>query len=97
MRVTFRLSPLVAVAVASRQWQEGQHLAELPDGGVEIAIDFDNVGEAVRWALSFGTEAVVVAPPLVVAAARETVERLAAAYVIYPALSLVDAGSQARA
>jgi len=89
MRVTFRVSPLIAAAVASRQWQDNQELAELPNGGIELTIDFDDVNEAVRWALSFGTEAIIVAPPRAVAAARDTVERLAAAYAGDATLALV--------
>jgi predicted DNA-binding transcriptional regulator YafY len=71
--VTIRVSPVVAAAVGSRTWQREQRVKPLPDGGAEVTLSFDDLGEAVRFALGFGTEAVVVAPPEAVALARETV------------------------
>jgi predicted DNA-binding transcriptional regulator YafY len=78
--VTIRLSPVIAAAVGSRSWQREQRVSSLAGGGAEITLTFEDLGEAVRFALGFGTEAVVVAPPEAVALARETVARIARAY-----------------
>mgnify|MGYP001332725746 CR=1 FL=1 len=78
--VTFQLSATVAPAVSSRQWQRAQKVRDLDDGGAEITLSFEDLAEAVRWALSFGAEAAIVAPPEAVNLARETIERVAALY-----------------
>jgi predicted DNA-binding transcriptional regulator YafY len=78
--VTIRLSPVVAAAVTSVIWQSGQRVARWPDGSAEITLAFEDLGEAVRWSLRFGAEAIVIAPPEAVAFARETVDGIARAY-----------------
>jgi len=78
--VTIRVSALVAAAVGARSWQAGQRIDRLADGGADITLAFDDLGEAVRWSLSFGSEARIVAPAEAVEAARETVGALGRAY-----------------
>ncbi len=78
--VTIRVSALIAAAVGSRTWQREQRVLQLPDGGAEITMSFEDLNEAVRFALGFGTEAVVLSPPEAVALARETVAKIARAY-----------------
>lgn len=78
--VTFAVTPLVCAAVCSRQWQKDQRVLSKTDRGAEITLTFADLGEAVRWALQFGPEVTVVAPPHAVAYARQTVERIAGAY-----------------
>ena len=80
LETTFRLSSVVAAAVTARTWQPGQRISALPDGSAEITLSFDDVGESVRWALSFGPEAIVIGPPEAVAFARQMVERISSAY-----------------
>jgi predicted DNA-binding transcriptional regulator YafY len=77
---TFRLSPVVVATVMARTWQPEQRIVPLADGGAEITLSFDDAGEAVRWALSFGAEAVVIGPPEAVALARQMVDRIVSAY-----------------
>ncbi|MHB8147361.1 MAG: helix-turn-helix transcriptional regulator [Vulcanimicrobiaceae bacterium] len=78
--VTIRLSPVIAASVTARKWQQNQRIAARPDGSAEITLAFDDLGEAVRWALSFGAEAVVVAPPEAIAFAQDTIARIERAY-----------------
>lgn len=78
--VTIGLSAVVAAAVGSRAWQPEQRVNHLPDGSAEITLSFEDLNEAVRFALGFGAEAVVVSPPEAAALARETVARVARAY-----------------
>jgi predicted DNA-binding transcriptional regulator YafY len=78
--VTIRFAPSVAAAVTSRTWQDGQRIAVLPDGGAELTLAFDDLGEAVRWSLGFAPNAVIVAPPDAVVLARDTIEYVASAY-----------------
>jgi predicted DNA-binding transcriptional regulator YafY len=78
--VTIRVAAVAAAAVRSRAWGDDQRIEPLEDGGLEVTLGFCDLGEAVRWALSFGDAAMVVAPPQAVALARHTIERLADAY-----------------
>lgn len=78
--VTIRASPPVAAAIGSRIWQQGQRVTQVAGGETEITLAFDDLGEAVRWALSFGPDAIIVAPPEAVALARGTIERIGRAY-----------------
>ncbi len=80
IEVTIRVSALVAAAVGSRTWQRDQRIKRLPDGSAEITLSFEDLNEAVRFALGFGTEAVVISPPEAIALARETVAAIARAY-----------------
>ncbi|MGB6518520.1 MAG: WYL domain-containing protein [Candidatus Cybelea sp.] len=80
--VTVALSALIAVAVGARTWQQGQRFTFTPDGGAQITLRFEDLSEAVRWALQFGTEATVVGPPEAVLLALETAARIAQAYAL---------------
>ncbi len=78
--VTFALTAQVAASVCSRVWQRDQRIARSGDGSAEITLAFADLAEAVRWALQFGTAAMIVAPPEAVALAGETARRIAEAY-----------------
>jgi predicted DNA-binding transcriptional regulator YafY len=78
--VTVEFSPIVAASATCRRWQEQQQVVDLPGGGARITVQVGDLGEAVRWALGFGPEARVVAPPSAVALARAMLDRLHDAY-----------------
>ncbi len=78
--VTVGLSPAVAASATCRVWQSRQRTVEHDDGSAEITLTVSDPAEAVRWALGFGPEARVLAPPSVVAMARELVAVMARAY-----------------
>jgi predicted DNA-binding transcriptional regulator YafY len=80
LEVTVRLSAVVAASVTSRSWQDAQRTVQRPDGSADISLTFGDLGEAVRWALSFGSGAVIIGPAEAVAFARETIDRLARIY-----------------
>ena len=84
LEVTVRVAATIAAAVSAREWQPEQRIERLADGSAAIVLRFDDQGEAVRWALQFGAEAVIVAPPEVAAAARETAECIAKNYATIP-------------
>jgi predicted DNA-binding transcriptional regulator YafY len=84
--VTIRVSPVIAATVTARQWQRTQRVVPRPDGSADVTISVEDIGEAVRWALSFGSEAVVVAPPEAVVAAHETATCIASAHAASNAL-----------
>jgi predicted DNA-binding transcriptional regulator YafY len=76
--VTFSKS--VAKAAASREWQRGQRVCTNRDGSVTISLTIDDVDEVIRWALSYGDDAWVSAPPAAVAKAKGLVERVRQRY-----------------
>ena len=76
--VTF--SKAVAKAAASREWQRGQRLRSNADGSVTISLTVDDVDEVIRWALSYGDDAWISAPPAAVAKAKGLVQRVRQRY-----------------
>jgi predicted DNA-binding transcriptional regulator YafY len=78
--VTVRLSPVVAVSATSRRWQQNQSIERRRDGSADITLTVNDIEEVVRWSLSFGAEARVIAPPRAVTIARRTIEAISASY-----------------
>lgn len=78
--VTMRVNHSIAAAVGARTWQRGQRFEMLPDGGAELTMHFGDLNEAVRFALGFGTEAIITAPAEAVELARDAAERIARSY-----------------
>jgi predicted DNA-binding transcriptional regulator YafY len=78
--VTVELSPLIATSAISRSWQKGQRVQRHSDGSASITFEVSDAAEIVRWALGFGAQACVVAPPAAVQLARETIEQIAVRY-----------------
>lgn len=78
--VTICVSSLIAAAVGARTWQEGQRFSRDADGDGHLTLRFDDLAEAVRFSLSFGTEATIIAPPEAVELARETAGTIVASY-----------------
>lgn len=78
VEVTF--SKALATTAASRKWQHSQEVRNNRDGTVTIVLAVDDVDEVVRWALGFGDEAWISAPPAVVTRAKETVARIRRRY-----------------
>jgi predicted DNA-binding transcriptional regulator YafY len=78
--VDITLSAAVAASATSRVWQEAQRARSNRDGTVTISFSVDDVDEVVRWALGYGDEAWISAPPSVVARAREMLAEMQRRY-----------------
>ena len=50
------------------------------DGSASVTLPAYDLGEAIRWAMAFGAEARVVAPPEAVRLAAESAKKLAERY-----------------
>jgi predicted DNA-binding transcriptional regulator YafY len=79
-RVVLRFSPQVADRIREREWHESQELRDLAGGGVELQLRLGALTEAEQWALSWGAEVEVVAPPELRRSVTRTVARLTEIY-----------------
>jgi predicted DNA-binding transcriptional regulator YafY len=78
--VTIALSATIAEAVIGREWQRSQRALRKPDGTATLTLAVYDLAEAVRWALGFGAQARIVAPPEAVVLARNLSLDVAALY-----------------
>lgn len=78
--VDVMLSKELAPSATSRNWQAAQTVRKNRDGTVTVSFTVDDVDEVLRWALSFGDEAWIVAPPAAVSRARELAGRITKRY-----------------
>ncbi len=76
--VTF--SKALAQTATSRKWQAAQETIENSDGTATLRFTVDDVDEVIRWAMSYGCEAWVSAPPDAVARASEIADAIVARY-----------------
>jgi proteasome accessory factor B len=83
--VLLRFSPAVAGRVKENTWHPSQRLAELPDGGCELALRVGGTREVRTWVLSWGADVEVLAPESlreeVLAHARRLLDRAARAHM----------------
>jgi len=70
----------MAAWVAEVRWHPKQKLTPLPDGELELELPAGSLFEARRFVLSFGREAIALAPPSLVEALRAETSEMAAAY-----------------
>lgn len=75
--VRVRFTPQVADYIREKRWHASQQLKELPDGGVELRLRLSSLVEIERWILSWGGEAIPLAPPELVASIGRAARRLA--------------------
>jgi proteasome accessory factor B len=62
VEVRLRFDPVVADRVKESVWHRTQQLADLPDGGVEMAVQVAGIIEIRPWILSWGNQVEVLAP-----------------------------------
>ncbi len=79
-RVSVWISPAIAPSATSRVWQRQQEIEMHEDGSATMTFTVSDAGEVIRWALGFGAEAKIVAPPSAVTRARETSREILALY-----------------
>ena len=74
------VSARFAQTATSRRWQTDQRVVQHDDGTATLCFSVGDIDEAIRWALGFGDEAWVSAPPAAVDRAREIVVPIAKRY-----------------
>jgi proteasome accessory factor B len=79
-KVVIRFSADAAHRVKERFWHESQETRELPDGGIELTLQVDDLDEVVRWVVTWGDQARAIAPKELVARVRTLVNRLTKHY-----------------
>ncbi|MDD3180938.1 MAG: WYL domain-containing protein [Opitutaceae bacterium] len=79
-RVAIRFSADVADRIKERFWHESQETRDLPDGGLEMKLQLDNLDEVERWVITWGDDARAVAPGELVDRIRERIRQLAKHY-----------------
>lgn len=79
-RVAVTVSKRFAHTAASRCWQQAQTLAHNADGTVTMTFSVGDPDEVIRWALGYGAEAWISAPPAAVARAKALARDIAARY-----------------
>jgi predicted DNA-binding transcriptional regulator YafY len=79
-RVSVWISPAIAPSATSRVWQAQQEVELHDDGSATMTFTVSDAGEIVRWALGFGAEAKIIAPPSAVEQARAIAQSIAESY-----------------
>ncbi len=79
-RIEVTVSERFARTAASRQWQEAQTVVHNGDGSVIMIFEVGDPDEVIRWALGYGAEAWISAPPSAVARAKNLAADIAARY-----------------
>ena len=62
VQVSIRFSPLKAQFIRERRWHPSQRIEENPDGSLVLHLKTASLVEVKYWALSFGSDAEVLAP-----------------------------------
>ena len=75
--VTVRFNGKVADYIREKRWHASQELRELRDGGVELRLRLSSLVEVERWILSWGGDAVAVAPAELVQAVKAAAAAIA--------------------
>ncbi|HLI96367.1 MAG TPA: WYL domain-containing protein [Candidatus Baltobacteraceae bacterium] len=79
-RVSVWISPAMAPSATSRVWQRNQQIEMHKDSSATMTFTVSDAGEAIRWALGFGSEAKVVAPPSALEQARRLAQNILDSY-----------------
>jgi len=80
VEVTVRFSPIVAKAARRARVAPQRRVEERPSGEIDVVYAVAEPLEIVRWSLSWGGEAEVIAPDEARISARELVQRIAGRY-----------------
>jgi proteasome accessory factor B len=78
--VRIRFTGWAAQIVRERAWHASQRLTELEDGGVALELRLSSLVEVERWVLSFGVNALVLEPEVLVKAMRSRVAAMKKMY-----------------
>lgn len=78
--VVIRFNAFAAEFIREKRWHPSQVMTDLKGGGVELRLKLSSLIEVQRWVLSWGSNAVVVRPPELIALIREEARRVLAGY-----------------
>jgi predicted DNA-binding transcriptional regulator YafY len=78
--VVIRFNAFAADFIREKRWHPSQVMTDLKGGGVELRLKLSSLIEVQRWVLSWGSNAVVVRPPELIALIREEARRVLAGY-----------------
>ena len=73
-------SKALAETATSRKWQAAQETINNRDGTATLRLTVDDIDEVIRWAMSYGGEAWISAPPDAVTRAKEIADAIVARY-----------------
>ena len=76
-QVRIRFDDRVADYIREKRWHPSQQIEELEDGRLELRLVLSSLTEVHRWVLSWGGQAIPLAPPALVEMVRTAAERLA--------------------
>jgi predicted DNA-binding transcriptional regulator YafY len=76
-QVCIRFDDRVADYIREKRWHPSQQIEELEDGRLELRLVLSSLTEVHRWILSWGGQAIPLAPPALVEMVRGAAERLA--------------------
>jgi predicted DNA-binding transcriptional regulator YafY len=79
-KVTVEFDAAAAADLRQRKVHPTQRLGVSADGRVRLSMTVGDLGEVLRWVLGYGSAAVVIEPPELVAEVRRTLERTLAKY-----------------
>ena len=77
--VVIRFEPHAADYIREKRWHPSQQLRELRGGGVELRMKLSSLAEVERWILSWGGQAMAMAPKELVKGVRAAAARIARA------------------
>ncbi len=78
--VVIRFNAFAAEFIREKRWHPSQLMKNRPDGGVELHLKLSSLIEVQRWVLSWGSNALVIAPQELATLVREEAKRVASAY-----------------
>jgi predicted DNA-binding transcriptional regulator YafY len=74
--VVIRFDEFAAGYIREKRWHASQQIRELPEGGLELRLKLSSLGEVERWLLGWGSHAVVLSPPQLIASMRHSAEAI---------------------
>lgn len=80
--VVIRFNAFAAEFIREKRWHPSQVMTDRAGGGVELRLKLSSLIEVQRWVLSWGSNALVVAPPELVTLVRSEAARVASAYPV---------------
>ena len=84
IEVIIELDVWAADVFRDRRWHSSQQVEELPEGGMRVSFQLDNLEEIESWVLAWGIHATVIAPPELATRVGRIARELVARYPSEP-------------